>query len=82
MNTPCSIADIANWPWYGGLALGRHYDAGEFLAGSEYANVVRWAEAIDARPAVQRGRRVNRVWGPAQDQLAERQSASDFELPS
>jgi GST-like protein len=67
-----SIADIAAWPWYGALALGRLYDAGEFLQVQSYANVQRWAQAIDSRPAVKRGRRVNRNWGDAEDQLHER----------
>ena len=67
-----SIADIATWPWYGALALGRLYDAGEFLQVQSYTNVQRWAQAIDSRPAVKRGRRVNRTWGAAEDQLHER----------
>jgi len=67
-----SIADIAAWPWYGALALGRLYDAGEFLDVQSYGNVQRWARAIDSRPAVKRGRRVNRNWGDAEDQLHER----------
>jgi len=67
-----SIADIAAWPWYGALALGRLYDAGEFLQVQSYANVQRWAQAIGSRPAVKRGRRVNRNWGDAEDQLHER----------
>ncbi|WP_338513207.1 glutathione-dependent disulfide-bond oxidoreductase [Pseudomonas poae] len=58
-----SIADIAIWPWYGGLVLGRLYDAATFLSVHEYTHVMRWAKAIDARPAVKRGRRVNRVFG-------------------
>ncbi|WP_116473993.1 glutathione-dependent disulfide-bond oxidoreductase [Zobellella maritima] len=73
-----SIADIAIWPWYGALVLGRLYDAAEFLSVSDYPNVLRWANAIDARPAVQRGRRVNRTWGEESEQLAERHSADDF----
>ncbi|WMC12264.1 glutathione-dependent disulfide-bond oxidoreductase [Oceanimonas pelagia] len=73
-----SIADIAIWPWYGALVLGRLYDAAEFLSVSDYPNVLRWANAIDARPAVQRGRRVNRIWGDESEQLAERHSADDF----
>jgi GSH-dependent disulfide-bond oxidoreductase len=67
-----SIADMAAWPWYGALALGRLYDAGEFLDVQSYGNVQRWARAIDSRPAVKRGRRVNRTWGDAEDQLHER----------
>ncbi|MDQ0739849.1 glutathione-dependent disulfide-bond oxidoreductase [Pseudomonas sp. W4I3] len=72
-----TIADIAIWPWYGGLVKGRLYGAAEFLSVHEYKHVVRWADAIDARPAVQRGRRVNRVSGD--DQLPERHSASDLD---
>ncbi|AEY01715.1 putative S-transferase [Oceanimonas sp. GK1] len=74
-----SIADIAIWPWYGALVLGRLYDAAEFLSVSDYPNVQRWARAIDARPAVQRGRRVNRVWGDEAEQLEERHSAADLD---
>ena len=74
-----SIADIVNWPWYGAVALGRMYDAGEFLQVQEYSNVQRWAQAIDKRPAVQRGRKVNRTWGDPASQLPERHEASDFE---
>ncbi|MCB1815077.1 MAG: glutathione S-transferase C-terminal domain-containing protein, partial [Candidatus Competibacteraceae bacterium] len=73
-----SIADIATWPWYGGLALGRLYNAGEFLQVQSYENVQRWAQEIDSRPAVQRGRMVNRSWGEAEEQLPERHDASDF----
>ncbi|RZI17866.1 glutathione-dependent disulfide-bond oxidoreductase [Pseudomonas orientalis] len=71
-----TIADIAIWPWYGGLVKGRLYGAAEFLSVHEYKHVLRWADAIDARPAVQRGRRVNRVSGD--DQLAERHDARDL----
>ncbi len=73
-----SIADIANWPWYGALVKGLLYDAGEFLAVHEYTHVIRWADAIAARPAAQRGRMVNRVWGDEATQLRERHSADDF----
>ena len=73
-----SIADIAIWPWYGALVKGLLYDAGTFLAVQEYTHVVRWTNSIAARPAVQRGRRVNRVWGDAAAQLPERHAASDF----
>jgi len=73
-----SIADIAVWPWYGGLALGQLYGAAEFLQVDQYKNVQRWAQEIAKRPAVVRGRKVNRVTGPLQDQLHERHSASDF----
>jgi GST-like protein len=75
-----TIADIAVFPWYGALALGRLYGAGEFLAVKDYANVQRWAAAIAARPAVDRGRKVNCAWGELADQLHERHAASDFEL--
>ncbi|EPC03184.1 glutathione S-transferase [Litchfieldella anticariensis FP35 = DSM 16096] len=74
-----SIADIANWPWYGQLALGRLYDAGEFLQVHTYEHVQRWATEIDARPAVKRGRMVNRTFGDPEMQLHERHDASDFE---
>ncbi|TIP74559.1 MAG: glutathione-dependent disulfide-bond oxidoreductase [Mesorhizobium sp.] len=75
-----TIADIAVWPWYGGLAKGRTYnDAGEFLSVQEYNNVQRWADAIDARPAVRRGRMVNRAFGEPAMQLHERHDASDFD---
>lgn len=74
-----SIADMANWAWYGVLAKGRLYDAAEFLQVQEYRNVQRWADDIEARPAVQRGRMVNRVWGDPAEQLPERHDASDFE---
>lgn len=72
-----SIADIAIWPWYGNLVLGNLYDAAEFLDVSSYKNVLRWAKAIEQRPAVQRGRIVNRTWGDAY--LEERHSAADFD---
>ncbi|RWN57352.1 glutathione-dependent disulfide-bond oxidoreductase [Mesorhizobium sp.] len=75
-----TIADIAVWPWYGGLAKGRMYnDAGAFLSVQEYKHVQRWADAIDARPAVQRGRMVNRAFGEPAMQLHERHDASDFD---
>ena len=74
-----TIADMAIWPWYGALALGRLYKAGEFLQVHTYENVVRWAEEIDQRQAVQRGRMVNRTWGEPHHQLPERHDASDFE---
>ncbi|NSY38310.1 glutathione-dependent disulfide-bond oxidoreductase [Leisingera sp. ANG59] len=75
-----TIADIAIWPWYGQLVLGRNYgDAAEFLDAGSYKNVVRWAKAIDARPAVQRGRMVNRTSGDPAMQLHERHDASDFD---
>jgi len=74
-----SIADIAIWPWYGGLALGRAYDAAEFLDVQSYKNVQRWAQQIDARPAVARGRIVNKTNGAPAQQLHERHAASDFD---
>lgn len=74
-----SIADIAVWPWYGVLAQGKIYDAGEFLQVQSYKNVQRWTNEIASRPAVQRGRMVNRAWGDPQEQLRERHDASDFE---
>jgi GST-like protein len=74
-----TIADIAIWSWYGQLALGRLYDAATFLDVESYTNVQRWAAEIDARPAVQRGRMVNRAFGEPELQLHERHDASDFE---
>ncbi len=74
-----SIADIAVWPWYGNLVLGLQYNAGEFLQVHEYTHVVRWAQAIAERPAVKRGRMVNRSWGEPAEQLHERHDASDFD---
>ncbi len=74
-----SIADMAIWPWYGQLALGRQYNAAEFLDVESYTNVQRWAKAIDARPAVKRGRMVNRTYGDPAEQLHERHEASDFQ---
>ncbi|MDA0358513.1 MAG: glutathione-dependent disulfide-bond oxidoreductase [Proteobacteria bacterium] len=74
-----SIADIAIWAWYGQLVLGRLYDAAEFLDVTSYAHVMRWAKAIDDRPAVKRGRMVNRMSGAPQYQLHERHDASDFD---
>ena len=75
-----TIADMAVWPWYGGLAKGLLYEAGEFLSVQDYKNVQRWTDAIAQRPAVQRGRMVNRGWGEPSSQLPERHDASDFEL--
>lgn len=74
-----TIADMAIWPWYGGLVLGRLYNAAEFLDVESYTNVVRWAKAIDARPAAKRGRMVNRAFGDPSAQLHERHDASDFD---
>ena len=76
-----TIADIAVWAWYGALAQGKLYSAGEFLQVQDYTHVQRWTAAIAARPAVQRGRRVNRVFGDAAEQLPERHDASDFDRP-
>jgi GST-like protein len=76
-----SIADIAIWPWYGGIALGRNYPgADEFLATHEYEHLMRWAKQVDARPAVKRGRIVNKLSGELSEQLHERHDATDFEL--
>lgn len=74
-----TIADIAIWAWYGQLALGRLYSAGEFLNVESYEHVRRWAMEIDERPAVRRGRRVNRIFGKPEMQLRERHDASDFD---
>ncbi|WP_047452990.1 glutathione-dependent disulfide-bond oxidoreductase [Rhizobium rhizogenes] len=74
-----TIADIAVWPWYGGLVKGWQYGAAEFLQVQDYKNVQRWAETIFARPAVKRGRKVNRLSGDPADQLHERHDASDFD---
>jgi len=74
-----SIADMAIFPWYGGLARGLLYEAAEFLSVHEYKNVQRWAEQLAARPAVKRGVRVNKAWGDEATQLHERHSATDFD---
>ena len=74
-----TIADIATFPWYGGMVMGKLYDAGEFLDVASYKNVVRWAEQIAERPGVIRGRRVNRTWGNEDSQLKERHSAADLD---
>lgn len=74
-----SIADIAVWPWYGALVLGQLYGAAEFLQVDDYPHVQRWAREIAERPAVQRGRRVNRTWGDEAEQQAERHSAADLD---
>ncbi|MGJ8602855.1 MAG: glutathione-dependent disulfide-bond oxidoreductase [Marivita sp.] len=74
-----TIADMAIWPWYGGLVLGRLYNAAEFLDVASYTHVMRWAKAIDARTPVQRGRIVNRAFGDPSEQLHERHDASDFD---
>ncbi|WP_257550146.1 glutathione-dependent disulfide-bond oxidoreductase [Sphingopyxis sp. DBS4] len=75
-----TIADMAIWPWYGALAKGLVYDAGEFLQVQDYRNVQRWTDQLAARPAVKRGRMVNRVVGDPASQLRERHDASDFDL--
>lgn len=77
-----TIADIAIWPWYGGLLKGRLYEAAQFLSVQDYKHVQRWADAVEARPAVQRGRRVNRITGDPSQQLPERHDASDFDARS
>ena len=74
-----TIADMAVWPWYGGMAKGQLYEGGEFLSVQEYKNVLRWTDAIAERPAVQRGRKVNRPFGEPSSQLWERHDASDFD---
>ncbi|KAB1520157.1 glutathione-dependent disulfide-bond oxidoreductase [Photobacterium damselae] len=74
-----SIADMAIWPWYGNLVLGRLYDAAKFLDVEGYVHLQRWAKEIDARPAVARGRIVNRTWGEAWEQVPERHCADDID---
>jgi len=74
-----NIADIANFPWYGNLVLGKLYSASEFLDVASYKHVVRWASEIMERPAVQRGRRVNRNWGPEEERVPERHDAKDLD---
>ncbi|MEO8114644.1 MAG: glutathione-dependent disulfide-bond oxidoreductase, partial [Phenylobacterium sp.] len=74
-----TIADMAVWPWYGGLAKGQLYEAAEFLEVTSYKNLQRWTDAIGERAAVQRGRMVNRAWGEPAGQLHERHEASDFD---
>jgi GST-like protein len=74
-----TIADIAIWPWYGRMALGEAYDAGEFVDAKSYTNLLRWTNQIGARSAVQRGKMVNRTSGPPEEQLHERHEASDFD---
>jgi GST-like protein len=77
-----TIADMAIWPWYGAMAKGQLYEAGAFLSVHEYTHVLRWAETIAERPAVQRGRRVNRTWGEPATQVPERHEASDLDGPA
>ncbi len=74
-----TIADMAIWPWYGAVVKGLVYDAAEFLQTHEYTHVVRWTDQIAKRPAVKRGRMVNRAWGEPESQLLERHDASDFD---
>ena len=74
-----TIADIAIWPWYGTLVKGQLYEAGEFLQVQDYTHVLRWTDRIAQRPAVQRGRMVNRAWGQPSSQLHERHDAGDFD---
>ena len=74
-----TVADMAIWPWYGATAKGQMYEGGEFLSVHEYTHVLRWTDEVAQRPAVQRGRKVNRVTGPLEDQLHERHDASDFD---
>jgi GST-like protein len=74
-----TIADMAIWPWYGALVNNKVYDAAEFLQTHTYKNVMRWTQQIEQRPAVQRGRMVNRSWGELHEQLRERHDASDFD---
>ncbi|GAB3439699.1 glutathione-dependent disulfide-bond oxidoreductase [Massilia solisilvae] len=74
-----TIADMAIWPWYGGMVRGELYDAAEFLSVHEYKNVRRWADEVAARPAVIRGRKVNRVRGKPEEQVPERHDAADLD---
>lgn len=74
-----TVADMAIWPWYGAMVKGQLYEAGEFLSVQEYTNVLRWTDEVAQRPAVQRGRKVNRAWGELSSQLFERHDASDFD---
>ena len=74
-----TIADMSVWPWYGTLVKGQLYEAGEFLSVHEYKNVMRWTDEIAQRPAVQRGRKVNRTWGEPSSQLHERHDSCDFD---
>jgi GST-like protein len=74
-----TIADIATYPWYGAVVLSNIYDAEVFLEAKSYTNVVRWASEIRSRPAVQRGQRVNKAWGPEKERVPERHSASDLD---
>lgn len=73
---------MALWLWYGAFVNGQLYEAGEFLTVHEYKHVLRWSNKIDLRPAVQRGREVNRAWGEPSSQLLERHDAGDFDTPT
>ncbi len=73
-----TVADMAIWPWYGAMVKGQTYGAGEFLQVQQYTHLIRWADEVGKRPAVQRGRMVNRVIGPLEEQLHERHDAADF----
>ena len=75
-----TIADMAVFPWYGALATENMYGGGEFIQAETYLNVIRWANEINARPPVERGRRVNRPWGPKETRVTERHSPADFEI--
>ncbi|MEC9387319.1 MAG: glutathione S-transferase C-terminal domain-containing protein, partial [Pseudomonadota bacterium] len=75
-----TIADMAIWPWYGALVKNMVYEAAEFLEAHTYTNVVRWTDEVAKRPAVKRGRMVNKAWGDLASQLHERHDASDFDL--
>jgi GST-like protein len=77
-----TIADIAVWPWYGAVVQGTVYNAAEFLQTHEYTHLRRWADEIAARPAVKRGRMVNRISGEPDERLAERHDANDFPFPA
>ncbi|MGH4975889.1 hypothetical protein ACRFFK_24780, partial [Klebsiella pneumoniae] len=77
--TEYTIADMAVWPWYGNVVLGNVYNAAEFLDAGSYKNVLRWAQDVGNRPAVKRGRIVNRTNGPLNEQLHERHDARDFD---
>ena len=74
-----TIADMAVWPWYGALVTNKVYEAAEFIEAHTYTNVLRWTNQIAERPAVKRGRMVNRAWGDPASQLLERHDASDFD---
>ena len=77
-----NIADVAVYPWYGALITRDLYNAQEFLDVTSYKHVMRWAKEIEQRSAVQRGRRVNKTWGPESEQLRERHDAKDFDTPA